>query len=248
MTAAADAPAQEMGLFARVVGVITSPKATFESVVAKPRPAGVLLLAALVIGIAAGSPQFTVAGRQAAIDSQVQTNERMLGRPLTEAEFGRIERFAPYGPYFAIGGTLVFMPVMSLIIAGLLWVVFNTVLGGTAAFKQVLAIQTHSAVITALGTAIGAPIQLMQGKMTAGGPFNLGALVPMLDENSTLATLLGATSVFAIWGLIVTAIGLAVLYRRKALNISIGLIVTYTLIAFTVISTLGSLFGGGQGR
>ena len=141
------------------------------------------------------------------------------------------------------------MPVMTLIFSGLYWVIFNTVLGGTAAFKQVLAIVTHSQVIPAIGTAIGVPIQMMQGKMTAGGPFNLGVLVPMLDENSPIATLLGATSVFAIWGTVVTAIGLAVLYRRKALSIAIGLIVAYLLIGYTIISTVGSLFGGGgQGR
>ena len=248
MTAAADAPPQEMGLFARVIGVLTSPKATFERVVAKPRPAGVLLISALLIGLSTGAPQFTASGRQAAIDSQVQNTERMQGKPVTEEQFARIERFSHYGPVFAVIGTLIFMPVMVIIFGGLYWVVFNTVLGGTASFKQVLAIVTHSQVIPAIGTAIGAPIQFMQGKMTAGGPFNLGALVPMLDENSPLATLLGATSVFAIWGLIVTAIGLAVLYRRKALNISIGLIVTYLLIGYTIISTVGSMFGGGQGR
>ena len=56
------------------------------------------------------------------------------------------------------------------------------------------------------------------------GPFNLGALVPFLDDSSPIRTVLGSISVFTIWGLIVTAIGLGVLYRRKSRNIAITLI------------------------
>jgi hypothetical protein len=40
---------QPLSLIARIIGVITSPKATFENVVAIPKPAGVLLVVALVI-------------------------------------------------------------------------------------------------------------------------------------------------------------------------------------------------------
>ena len=47
------APVRPMGLFARIVGVMTSPRATFENIVAAPRPAGVLLVIAIVIGLGA---------------------------------------------------------------------------------------------------------------------------------------------------------------------------------------------------
>ena len=81
----------------------------------------------------------------------------------------------------------------------------------------------------------------MQGKFSAGGPFNLRALVPMLDDQSALARVLGFTSVFMLWGLVVTAIGLSVLYKRKTVIIAIALIVIFFVIAFTVMS----VFGGG---
>ena len=249
MTPAADAvPVAEMGLLARAVGVVTAPRATFERIVASPRPVGILLLVALVIGLTAGAPQFTEAGRQTTLESQVRQNEQFFGRDLTDAEYARAERMSHYGGYVAIGGTFIVLPIFSLIFAGLCWVVFNTIMGGTAAFKQVLAIVTHSWVVGALGAAVGAPIQLMQGRITAGGPFNLGAAVPMLNEGSPLSTLLTSTSIFTIWGLIITAIGLAVLYRRKSPNIAIGLIVAYMAIAYTIISVVGSMFGGGAGR
>ena len=48
-----------LGLFGRMVGVLTSPTETFRNIVASPRPAGVLLIVALVVGISAALPQFT---------------------------------------------------------------------------------------------------------------------------------------------------------------------------------------------
>jgi hypothetical protein len=236
MTATADAPTKpDMGLFARIWGVIAAPRATMEWVVANPRPVGILFICALVLGLAAAAPMFTEAGQQAVLDSQVEARNAM-GRPMSDQEYATMQRFAPYFSYFTIGQMFIFLPIISLVITALCWVVFNTVLGGTAAFKQVLAIVTHSNVIGTLGAVLGAPIQILQNKVTPGGPFNLGALVPFLDESSVVARFLSFTSVFTIWGFVVTGIGLAVLYRRKSANIAIGLIVAYTLIALGLMS------------
>ena len=115
MTAADAVPAGEMNLLARAIGVITSPRATFEKALAAPRPVGILLLVALVISLVAGLPQFTETGRQATLDAQVQTNERFMGRSLTEEEYARAERMSHYGGYFAIAGSFVALPIFSLI-------------------------------------------------------------------------------------------------------------------------------------
>lgn len=236
MTAEAPSSAKpEMGLFARAWGVVTAPRATLESVVASPRPIGILFICALVLGLAAAAPMFTEAGQQAVLDSQVEARNA-VGRPMSDQEYATMQRFAPYFAYFTIGQMFIFMPIIALIISALCWVVFNTILGGTAAFKQVLAIVTHSNVIGTLGAVLGAPIMMMQNKVTPGGPFNLGALVPFLDQASLIARFLGFTSVFTIWGFAVTGIGLAVLYRRKSANIAIGLIAAYTLIALGLMS------------
>jgi hypothetical protein len=239
MTEAAP-PAPAKSLFARIVGIILSPKETFAAVVAHPRPIGVLAVCALVIGLSAGLPQLTERGRQAAVDSQIEMQERMTGQPVSDAQYQAIARMASFGAYTAIAGTFVTMPIFSLIMAAIYWVVFNAILGGTGTFKQVLAIVTHSQVIGALGAAIGAPIMMAQGTMSMSGPFNLGALVPMLDETSLLARVLGATSVFTLWGIVVTAIGFATLYRRKTTNIAIALLVAYLVLVTAVLAIAGS--------
>lgn len=231
MTEAAAAPAQSQSLVSRAIGVVTSPKATFQGVVATPKPFGILFLVAIIIAIAQGAPQFTASGRQAAMDAQVKAIEQS-GQTVTPEMQTRLESMGRYTPYFAIVGSLIVLPIISLIMAGLYWGIFNTVLGGTAAFKQVLAIVTHSQVIGALGVLIGAPIQYLQGTVTMGGPFNLGALAPMLEPTSQLSRVLSSISVFSLWGIFVTAIGLAVLYRRKTTGIAIALLAIFLVITY----------------
>jgi hypothetical protein len=216
--------------------MITSPKATFEQIIANPKPAGILFVVALVVALAAASPQFTEAGRQATLDMQVRQQEQWTGKQVSDEQYARMEQMSKYGVVFGIVGTFIFLPVVSLIFAGLYFVAFNAIMGGTASFKQVLAVVTHSQVIGAVGAVAGAPVQLMRGTVSMAGPFNLGALVPMVDESSIIARALGSVSVFTLWGLIVTGIGLGVLYRRKSGPISVVLIVLYLLIVFGVVA------------
>jgi hypothetical protein len=244
MTATIPPPAPaELGLFARVVGMITAPRATYESVIAKPRPVGILFIAAVAIAIAASAPMFTTTGQQAWLDAMVQ-GQADAGRPMSPEGAAGLERFVPYLGYVTLAQVFIALPIFALILAALCWVAFNTIMGGTASYKQVLAVVTHSNVPGALGALLGLPITLMQTTLSPGGPFNLGALAPTLDPASTLARFLSVTSVFTIWGLVVMGIGLAVLYRRSSTNVSIALIVVYTIIVFGIMSA----FGGGAGR
>jgi hypothetical protein len=237
-------PAPAKGLIARAIGIITSPKATYEEVVRSPRPFGILLLCSVIIGLAQSVPQFTERGRQAALDMQVQQIERWTGNPVSDAQYRAMEQQARIGAYIGPIFVLIGMTVWCLLQTAIFWAVFNAMLGGTATFKQVLAVVNHSLVIGALGILISAPIQLWQGTLSVGGPFNLGALLPMLDEGSFLARFLGIISVFTIWGLIVLAIGLAVLYKRKTLNIAIALFLVFGVIGAIFVAAFGR-FGGG---
>jgi hypothetical protein len=234
----------EPGLIGRAIGVITSPGATFAHVVRDPRPVAILLVVAVIIAVAQAIPQFTEAGRQAIIDTQLEAVERMTGQPVTDEVYQQMVDRASINAYVGIGFTFIFLPIVALIFGGLYWGVFNAIFGGTASFKQVLGLVTHSMVIGAVGALISAPIQLMSESISVGGPFNLGALLPMLDPESFLARFLGFISAITIWQIIVMAIGLGVLYRRKSTGIAIGLLVAYGLIVAAGVTVFGALFGG----
>ena len=230
----------DRGVLRRAIGVIVSPGETFAEVARNPRPAGVLFLACLVIAVATGAPQLTERGRVAILDLQVQQIERFTGQPVNDEMYAQLENQSRYGAYLTAGQTFVMMPVVSIVVAGILWVVFSAVLGGAAPFKSVLAVVTHSQIIAALGAVAAVPIQYVQGIQSMAGPFNLGALAPMLDPQGFLAMFLGAISVFAIWQLIVVAIGLGALYRRRTSGIAIGLVAAFVMLVATVTSIVSS--------
>ncbi|MEP7299635.1 MAG: YIP1 family protein [Burkholderiales bacterium] len=231
------------GVLSRAIGMVFSPGSTFQDVVSSPRPAGILLLVCLVMGFATGLPQFTERGRQASLDMQVQQIEKFTGQPVAPEAYAAMEGRAKYTGYITIGSMFVVLPVACLFFAALYWVAFNAILGGTASFKQVLGIMTHSQVIGALGAVVSAPIQFMQGTQTATGPFNLGALAPMLESGSILADILGAISVFTIWQIIVTAVGLGVLYKRRPGTISVVLLIIYVLLVSLFTVGMAKLLG-----
>ena len=226
-----------LGLFARAIGVIVSPVDTFKAVVAHPRWVGILFLVCLAMAFAVGGPQLTESGKRAALDMQVQQIERSTGNPVSPEQYTQMERFSAFGAYAAMGSMFIAIPVFTVIFTALYWAFFNIALGGNANFGQVLAINAHSQVITALGTLIGAPLQMMQGSFTPSGPFNLGALAPMLDPASGLAIFLGAVTFFGIWQTIVAGLGLGVLYKRAPAGIIIGLLIIY--LAFTALFSVG---------
>jgi hypothetical protein len=221
-----------------MIGVITSPRATFAEIVRVPQPYLVLLVVIVVMSIASALPQFTESGRQAVLDAQLGAAGEM---PPEAVE--RMQAFAPFIPYVTLVMTFIFVTIMTLIATALYWAIFNIVLGGTATFKQALAVVAHASVIGALGLVVALPFMMSSPTMNMGGPFNLGALAPTLDEGSRLARFLGNVSVFSLWGTFVTAIGLSVLYRRGTTGIFIALLAVTLGLTFAFTS-IGMMFGG----
>jgi hypothetical protein len=128
-----------------------------------------------------------------------------------------------------------------VIIAGILFAVFNAAMGGEASFKQVFAVLVHAGAISALSTVFSGTINYFRGSI--GSVANLGGLLPMLSDTSFAGRLLGMIDVFLIWYIVVLAIGLAVLYRRRTQPIAVSLLTVYALIAI-VVALFKSRVGG----
>jgi len=234
-----------MSLFARAIGIITAPKATYENVVAAPRPFGILFVCALLIGIGGTIPQLTEQARTKGLEAQINGMERfgVTVTPEMRQQFEVQSHNKTIKIVTGVLGPLIMIPIFALLLTAIFWAAFNAMLGGTATFKQVLAVTSHSYVITALAVIASAPILYFNFQMVPGGPFNLGALVPMLDDSSAIKGFLSAISVFSLWAWASVGIGLSVLYRRNPRNIVIVMIVVALLFAFA-FSSLFSAFRG----
>jgi hypothetical protein len=216
---------------ARFFGIVTAPRATFQAVVASPKVLGMLFLVALVTAVFLALPMTTDAGKQAALQQQVQQRQS-FGIQTSDEAYAQMEKMQGVMPYITGGSVFIATPIMSFVFAGILFAIFNAGLGGEASYKQVLAVYVHSGVIGVLSAILSGTVDYFSGRV--GGVANLGALLPMLPEKSFAANLLGTIDLFIIWSLIVLAIGLGVLYKRRTQPIAITLMSIYGVIALAI--------------
>ena len=221
-----------MNVFARFIGILTSPRATYASVVAHPKWLGMFLLTVTCIAFGAALPMTTDAGKQAAIDQQVATMEG-FGAQVSDEQYAAMQKGTAILPYTTAGGVVFGMLIGYLLIAGILFAIFNAAMGGDASYKQVLSVLVHSSVIAAVGALFAGPLNYVRGSVSP--PATLGALLPMLDESSFMGKLAGMLDLFTIWGTVVLAIGLAVLYRRKTQPIATTLL-TIMVVIFVAVA------------
>ena len=228
---ASGTPSAPMSLLARFIGIITAPKATFQNVVAYPRILGMLILTTVIVAFGAALPMTTDAGKQAALDQQVSQMES-FGMTVNDQQYEAMRKGMRIAPYTAGGSILIVSPMVLAILSGILFAVFNAAMGGESSYKQVYAVVAHAGVISAVGQLFVGPFNYFRGSTSS--PTTFGALLPMFDDTSFIGKFFGMMDIFIIWWLVVLAIGLAVLYRRKTQPIALTLFGIYALIAVCV--------------
>jgi hypothetical protein len=224
-----------MNVFSRFVGIITAPRATFESVVAHPKWLGMYLLTATIIAFGAALPMTTDAGKQAALDQQVSSMES-FGMQVSDEMYEQMRRRTAFLPYQTAGSIVIGSIVIALLTAAILWAIFNAAMGGDASYKKILTVLIHAGVISALGQLFTGPINYFRGSVTSAT--SLGALLPMLDDQSFAGRLAGMLDIFIIWWLLALAIGLAVLYRRRTQPIFMTLLGIYAVIIVAIAAIM----------
>ena len=238
-TPATSSPSGEgpgLSLPARVLGILTSPRETFADVVARPRWLGMMALVLIVTALGLGIFYSTEVGQTAFLDQQAE-QARAAGREIPEAQWAVTQRMASYMGLITAAATVLIAPIMWLAISGLLFVVFNVAMGGTATFRQLFAVFVHSMAVTLVQTLFVTPLNYARASATSAT--NLAVFLPMLDESSFLAKFLGTIDLFLVWWVIVLAIGLGVLFKRKTGPIATGLFVVYGIIAVIVAAFFG---------
>jgi hypothetical protein len=232
-TTADAAPATgSKSLPARMLGVLFSPRAAYADVAARPRWLGAFLAVFLVAASAATTFMSTDVGRNAVIDQQITQSEAWSGKPLNQQQLDRLETMSQYFVYTTPVFQLVFFILGSLLISAIAFAVFNALLGGDAAFKQVYAVVVHSGAVLAALALFTTP--LAYARETLASATNLAVFLPFLDDNSFVARLLGSIDLVYIWWMISISIGLGVLYRRRTGPIATTVLAIYVLIGLAI--------------
>ena len=237
MTVAQDTPVAEQGLFARIFGVLVSPRTTYAAVAAKPRSLGVAAVVLVTIGVAQGLFLSSEVGQQLALDQQISAMEA-FGMTVSDQLYDQMEQGMKRAAYTGPISQAIFWPIAIAIEAGILLVVFSLLMGGAATFKYVHAVVWHSSVIVAVQQVFSMALSYASGKLAGA---NLAIFVPMLDEKSFVTLFLGSIDLFFVWATISLAIGLGVLYRRRT-----GPIATTFLGIYAVVALVIALFRSGS--
>ena len=167
---AAGAPAAPMGLLSRFVGVITSPKATFQAVVAHPRWFGMLVIVTVIVaaGVTPADDDRSRPARRRSITTSGRS--KASGRRSTTRD---VRGDAANGMRF-VGLLQTFVSVL-IIRPGHLGRHrghplrrLHHPLGGQATFKQLFAVYVHSAVDRGRSASSSpVPLNYFRGSMTS---------------------------------------------------------------------------------
>jgi hypothetical protein len=228
--AAVAAPVAESkgpGLIARLLGVIFSPRATYQAVVARPRVLGAFAITIGIMAITEGAFFTTPVMREVLLDQQVKTVES-FGVTINDQTYARMEQGIGRAAYTTPISLVIGIPIVAAIMAGIILAIWGMLMGGTGTFKQVYAILAHSGVIFALSVLFAMPLSYATHRMAGA---NLGVFVPMLEETSFLARFLGAIDLFLVWWSINVAIGVGVLFKKKTGGIAATFVGLYVVVA-----------------
>lgn len=222
-----------MTALADLIKVLYEPEAVFGRVSQRPRflvPFLGLVAVQLVVGI------INLPFLQAAIRAQ-------MAAAATPPPAG-----GPDPSSFAVIG-LAFVPIaigIALVLGGFVLWVLVSVMGGDAKFRTLLSVAAYASVPTVILLSIIGTIMLrMQGVGEMTGPADMQpslGLDLLVSASGFVGAVMKAINPFSIWGLVLTAIGVAVTHRMPK-----GSAYTVATIAFVIGLLIAGAFGALQG-
>jgi len=228
------------GVLARALGIVFSPRSTYADVARQPHAFLALVLVIVISAVATVTFLSTAVGRRAALDQQLSSMESFGFHPTAE-QIQQIERRASSGPYFVVAAQIVFIRLISLIVAGIGLAVFTAALGGSASFKQGYAVVVHSWFIPMLMTPFVMPLNYLRESLSS--PTTLAIFLPWLDETSFFGRWLSSIDLIRIWWLVSLSIGFGVLYKRRTAPIAGGILALYVALALIAAAVMASISG-----
>lgn len=229
-----------MSLAARVLGILRSPKRTFEAVAASPRWAAVMFLVFILMALSNASLFETEVGRLALTD-QWERTAIAFGQEVDDDMYATLQDASRNGAAYAAVSALARGPVLAVVVAAVLFAVLGKAQGNRPTFRQVLAVTAHAGVILALRQMIAAPVSY--ARETLASPTSLNLFVSILDEASPVARFLGAIDFFVLWWIVVLAVGMSVISHRRARTLTLTFSGAYVVLAL-VLAIVMSVAGG----
>jgi hypothetical protein len=195
-----------MGFPARVVGIFTAPSSVFEELARRPTWLAALLALTLVIASLNAIVVFSKTG-EAALRQEMQDKMPKGAPPEALEQQLAITKYA--GP----AAIVVFTPLVTLILAGVVYLIFSVVMGGEGTFRQTFSVYAHTSLIGIVGALVGTAMIFLKGNMKSSTA--LSAFLPFLEESSFAYRFCQGLDLFVLWQLGVLAVGMAIVNRTS---------------------------------
>ena len=228
--------AKGLGVFGRIIGVFTSPKEAFQDINNRPT----WLIPFLILMVTVFIVQFAL--MDIGMADQIA---KMEARDMPEAQMEMV-RNQMQGPARYI--QFVVIPIMTLItwcvVAGIHLFFTNVVFAGDTSFKKMYAVTAWASLIGVVSSLLRMVLVMSKGT-SIGVTTSLAILLPtpgLAETPSILFRILAHLDIFAIWGLILTAIGITAISKLNINKSSMVVIINW-LIWVLISVPLWSIFG-----
>lgn len=203
--------------FSRLIGVVISPKETFADIAKRPTwllPLVLIALVSLAITFIYGQR----VGWRGLIEKQLDRSSRTSQMTADQKEKA-VDQGAKIAPIFGYGSSVVAIPLVAVIVAGILLGVFSLLAGARIDFKTALGIVTHGWVPGLIGGLLGLIVVSLKAPDTIDienlVASNVGAFLSS-DAPRWLQTLGTSLDLFTFWTIFLMALGFSAASPKKA--------------------------------
>ena len=202
-----------MGGASKVINIFFEPKKVFENLKIKPTW---LVPFLIVIVLAIGSFYYTYPFIMDQQVQKIQENERIP----EEQKQAIIETMkeADHPPLWQLAMPPVFGLIVLAVVAGILYFVFNVLLGGDSTYRSVLSVYSYSGLVQVASMIVKFPLIMIKGNVNV--QTSLALLLSVEAKDTFLYGVLSSFDVFNFWQVILVSMGMGVMYKystKKAL-------------------------------
>ena len=207
---------------------------------ASPRWVGPVAVLAVVTAASQALLYRTDVGQVALVD-QWERTALAFGQDVDDARYAELQSLSRSGPLYGVATALASGPVLTVAIAGVIFLTFRPRGDRSVSFPQVLAVTAYASVILALRQLVSIPVSV--AREATGGATSLGLWFPALDAASFGGRFVGALDIFMIWWVILLAMGVGILYERQGRTLAAALLGVYAGVALLLAVTMTALGG-----
>jgi hypothetical protein len=228
-----------MGGISKVINIFFEPRKVFESLKVKPTWLVPFIIVAL---LGMGSFYFTFPYIMDQQVERIMENERIPEQQKESIVEQLKEKTHPPLWQLAIApaGSLVVL----VVVAAVLFFVFNVLLGGDSTFRRIFSVYCYSSLIAIPALIVKFP--LIMTKHTLDIQTSLAVLLSPESKGSFVHSILSSFDIFTIWQVILVSLGMGVMYKystQKALTTVAILWIIWILAKSVLSSVFGGVFG-----